>query len=316
MTSPCVSVCVLTYNHQQYISDCIMSVICQANDVSLEILVGDDCSDDETSDIVRALAEKFPGLIRHFRHKTRQVGKNYQFLIGQATGKYIAHLDGDDYWLPGKLVRQVGVMEEYGDVSASYTNALCVSESGELIGFFNNKQPERIDLNYLLKRGNFLNNSSVVYRAEYKKYFIERSPDYIDYAIHLSLACQGRLAYLNIFGTGYRVNSVTSLILNHGEFVRELYWKAIREVPAGMVGDNCKLSAEADFFRRVFFRSLRLRSMVLMRKWLGIVSSRKRNKMKLFAFTLGSILAVGSRELFTLVGSAVNKSTVRVFYWR
>ena len=82
MSVPLVSVCILTCNHVRYIGDCIMSAVSQSSDVSLEILVGDDCSDDGTSDIVHSLVQQFPGLIHHVRHQTRDAGKNYQFLIG------------------------------------------------------------------------------------------------------------------------------------------------------------------------------------------------------------------------------------------
>lgn len=316
MSAPLVSVCILTCNHEQYISDCIMSAVAQANDVPLEILVGDDCSEDGTSDIVRSLAQRFPDLIRHFRHETRQVGKNYQFLIGLSRGEYIAHLDGDDFWLPGKLIRQIRVLKSVPEVSACYTNALCVNQVDELLGFFNNRQPLLIDLIYLLRRGNFLNNSSVVYRAKYKNYFIERSPDYIDYAVHLFLARQGSLAYLNIFGTGYRVASTASLILNHGEFVRELYWRAICEVPEAELVGSSKLLAEADFLRRVFFRSVRIRDFGLINKWWRLVSSNREQKLRLFVMALISVTVVGSRELLAFIFRTVNKSSVREFYWR
>ena len=316
MEHPLVSVCILTCNHARYISDCIMSAVSQANDVSLEILVGDDRSDDGTSDTVRKLAEKFPELIRHFRHENRNVGKNYQFLLGQAVGKYIAHLDGDDYWLPGKLARQIHVMEEINDVSACYTNALCVDDAGELIGLFNNKQPARIDLNYLLARGNFLNNTTAVYRAKFKKFFIERSPEYIDYEIHLYLARQGELAYLNVVGAGYRVRSGSSLILNQGEFVRDHYWHAICSVPDYHCSAGVKLMAQADFLRRVFFKALRLRSLAMLLKWWVLVSAKQNRKIKLLFSATALIVVTGSREIVEFLASTASKSTVRIFYRR
>ncbi len=293
-----------------------MSAVSQVSDVPLEILVGDDCSDDGTSDIVVSLAHRFPDLIHHVRHQTRQAGKNYQFLVGLACGKYIAHLDGDDYWLPGKLIRQVKILEDSPEVAACYTNALCVNQAKELVGFFNNRQPQSIDLNYLLRRGNFLNNSTTVYRACYKNCFIERSPNYLDYAVHLVLAQHGKLAYLNFFGTGYRVSTGTSLIRNHGEFVRELYWHAICEVPENIVARNSKLWAEADFLRRVFFRSLRITDLGLIGRWWKIVSSHGRSRGRLLLMAAVVVLAVGSRELLELGLRLVNKSFVRVVYWR
>ena len=129
MILPRVTVCIVTYNHERYIHDCIMSVLAQAHDVSLEVLIGDDQSTDRTEEIARALAARFPDVIRYFRHENRLgPGGNYQFLIGRARGEYIAHLDGDDFWLPGKLTKQISVMDKDSGVSASYTNALCIDD--------------------------------------------------------------------------------------------------------------------------------------------------------------------------------------------
>lgn len=293
-----------------------MSAVSQVSDVPLEILVGDDCSDDGTSDIVRSLVQRFPGLIRHIRHQTRQAGKNYQYLVGLASGKYIAHLDGDDYWLPGKLIRQVKILEEFPEVTACYTNAFCVNEAEELVGFFNNRQPKSIDLDYLLRRGNFLNNSTTVYRAKYKQFFIDRSPNYLDYTVHLVLAQHGKLAYLNIFGTGYRVSTSTSLIRNYGELVRELYWRAISEVPENLVESDSKLWAEADFLRRVFYRSLRIADLGLIGRWWVTVSSNSRSKGRLFLMSAIAVIVVGSRELLELALRRLNRSSVRIKYRR
>jgi len=62
ISQPRVSVCVLTCNQRNYIQQCIESVLAQAPDTSLEILVGDDRSDDGTSEIVAALASRYPQL--------------------------------------------------------------------------------------------------------------------------------------------------------------------------------------------------------------------------------------------------------------
>ena len=80
--------------------------------------------------------QRFPDVIRYFRHENRLgPGGNYQFLIGQARGEYIAHLDGDDYWLPGKLTAQLGVLDVSPECVAVYANAICVNDAGALLGF-------------------------------------------------------------------------------------------------------------------------------------------------------------------------------------
>jgi glycosyltransferase involved in cell wall biosynthesis len=263
-----VSVCVVTYNHARYIRDCVMSVIAQAEDVSLEILIGDDQSTDETGSIVAELAAEYPALIRYFRHPERIGGtENYLFLIERATGDYVAHLDGDDSWLPGKLRQQVRLLEQHPDCPAVYTNALAVDNQGRTIGMFNNPQPERFDINELLRRGNFLNHSSLLYRGHLRRLLLDIAPPFLDYRIHLTLVRQGAVAYLNEVLVSYRVASSSSIIVNANEHVRQLYWEALLDVPKTQVDDAALAGSMAEFMRSVVFRSIRLRSWSLVREW-------------------------------------------------
>lgn len=118
MSSPLVSVCIVTFNHEKYIHDCVMSVIGQAGDVDLEILVGDDLSTDGTQVIMESLAEEFPQLVRYRRNSMRLgPAGNYLSLIERSRGSLIAHLDGDDLWAPGKLKAQVDFMEKKSRLS-------------------------------------------------------------------------------------------------------------------------------------------------------------------------------------------------------
>lgn len=94
-----VSVIVLTYNHEKYIRRAIESVLMQRADFHYEILVGDDASTDNTPHILQGYAEKYPSKFRLFLHeKNLGASKNGYELVANARGKYIANLDGDDFW--------------------------------------------------------------------------------------------------------------------------------------------------------------------------------------------------------------------------
>ena len=86
-------------------------------------------------------------------------------LLLRAQGDYVARVDGDDYWLPGKLARQIAYLQTHPHCTAVYTNAVTVDESGRYIGLFNDIGDARLTLANLLRRGNALNNSSVLFRA-------------------------------------------------------------------------------------------------------------------------------------------------------
>lgn len=268
ISRPRVSVCVLTCNQQHYIKQCIESVLAQAPDASLEILVGDDCSDDGTSEIVAALASRYPQLIHHIRHDPRVgVFANCKYLLSTAQGEIVAFLDGDDYWLPGKLRSQLAFIDANSGCAAVYTNALTITESGEPIGLFNDVGEQRFNLAQMLRRGNFLNSSSVLVRADLARNLIEIEGAFIDYSAHLRYARSGFLAQLAQPLVAYRVNSTGSMVSGANDKVRGLYWDAIQDVPRDLVTDDDFAHGIADFLRRVTFRTLRTRRWQLLREW-------------------------------------------------
>jgi glycosyltransferase involved in cell wall biosynthesis len=318
MTTPRVSVCIVTYNHERYIHDCIMTVIAQAQDVSLEILVGDDQSTDRTEEIVRGLAARFPELIRYFRHENRLgPGGNYQFLIRQVRGEYIAHLDGDDYWLPGKLAAQVSVLDNSPECVAAYTNAICVNDAGRMLGVFNNPLVDRFDLESLLRRGNFLNHSSLVYRAGFGDTICLWAPEFIDYRIHLLLAQHGQLAYLASPYVGYRVSSIGSMLADQHDRVKGLYWSAVHEALSLTNDKNVTISALAEFLSGALLRASQTENHeIFMRWWRMATREFKCNKLRLAFLIAVFTVRRQSLSLLTKYSGRISGLPFRIFYRR
>jgi glycosyltransferase involved in cell wall biosynthesis len=223
-----ISVCIVAYNHGRYIDDCLASVVGQRVDADLEILVGDDCSTDHTREVIGEYAKTYPDLIQPVFHQKNIGGSdNYRQLISKASGDYIAHLDGDDYWLPGKLAEQIRFLERNPACVAVYTNAVVISDAGDSVGRFNGVLPQQFDLNFLVRQGNFLNGSSLLYRARCRNPILQLQGDTLDYHYHILLAGQGRLGYVNRVLVAYRRCSTTSTLSTKYELVLELYWRAI-----------------------------------------------------------------------------------------
>ena len=112
--APVVSVCIATHQHVNFIEACIDGALIQQADFGWEILVGEDCSKDGTREKVLEYADKYPDKIRVVT-ADYNVGQkaNKQRLLLAARGKYIAPLDGDDYWTdPQKLQKQVDFLEK------------------------------------------------------------------------------------------------------------------------------------------------------------------------------------------------------------
>lgn len=319
MNPPMVSVCIVTFNHEHYIHDCIMSVIAQSNEVTLEILVGDDQSDDKTSAIIETLLIEYPHLIRYFRHNKRlgYGSKNYQTLIPETRGSYIAHLDGDDFWLPGKLAAQVDFLERHMDCPAVYSNALVINDSNQPIGLFNNHKSTRFDINALLRRGNFLNHSSLCYRSTLRESILKMQAPFLDYRIHLSHASHGSIAYLNQVLAVYRVNSTSSVLVHANERIRRLYWETLLDVPKDVANTEAMASGMAEFTRSVFFRSLRIRKIKLLGQWLPIVlKAAPTGKLKMLLLTLLSIFRVTIEESIACICSKISKNPMKILYRR
>jgi len=118
---PLVSICVQTFQHESYISQCLDSILMQQTNFAFEIILGEDESLDRTRAICVQYAEKHPDVIRLFLRSRKDViyingnptGRfNMLENIKSASGKYIAMLEGDDYWTdPLKLQKQVDLLE-------------------------------------------------------------------------------------------------------------------------------------------------------------------------------------------------------------
>lgn len=135
MSTPLVSVCIITYNHQNYIAQAIEGALIQKTDFPMEIVVSDDCSTDNTQAICIRYQKKYPDIIRLILHE-KNIGSKANLIdnIENCKGKYIACVEGDDYWIdPGKIQLQVEFMEKNPEFSMSFTNISHVNKEGKLV---------------------------------------------------------------------------------------------------------------------------------------------------------------------------------------
>ncbi|MFP5080826.1 glycosyltransferase family 2 protein [Pedobacter sp. JCM 36344] len=132
MTVPVVSVCIVSYNQENFIGQCLQSIVDQQIEFPIEILVGDDCSTDRTREILLEYAKRY-SYIKVFLHK-KNIGpwENLLYVHKRAAGKYVSHLDGDDYALPGKLEAQYAFMEKHPDCNLVWHRMMSLSPNGVL----------------------------------------------------------------------------------------------------------------------------------------------------------------------------------------
>ena len=119
-----ISVVVCTYNQQDTIGRTLDSILMQQCHVPYEIVIGEDCSTDNTLAICQEYATKHPDIIRILANKPNKgVQDNYFDCVLAAHGQYIADCAGDDFWIdPLKLEKEVTIMETHPEVTLVHTD--------------------------------------------------------------------------------------------------------------------------------------------------------------------------------------------------
>ncbi len=122
---PFVSICMITYNHEEYICEAIEGVLKQKTNFHFELIISDDCSSDNTRDIVKAYFIKYPNIIKlDYPQENRGVNVNFYNCLSISKGKYVALCEGDDCWTDSyKLQKQVDFLEANPEYSMCFHNA-------------------------------------------------------------------------------------------------------------------------------------------------------------------------------------------------
>lgn len=134
----------ITYNHEKYIRQALESVFAQICDFNFEIVIGEDLSTDGTRAIIREFEAKYPSKIKPIYHETNvgMMRNAFEYCIPRCSGKYIAVLEGDDYWTDvEKLRKQVQFLESNQAYSFCYHTFDVVNE-----------RDPNLDLSYLKQK--------------------------------------------------------------------------------------------------------------------------------------------------------------------
>lgn len=213
-SKPKVKICMVTYNHGPYIRQAIESVLAQKTDFDFELVIGEDCSTDETRKIVEDYQNRYPSKIRARLHP-RNMGGYYngtQTLLACRDAEYIAFLDGDDYWTaPDKLQKQVDYLDRHPECSLCFHKA-AVERDGQM-GEVKRRQVGDIDRQFSFDDiilENFIDVPTVLFRSpvlkNYPPVWLKQMP-FGDWPLWILCAQQGKLAYLKDSMAAYRVHS-------------------------------------------------------------------------------------------------------------
>lgn len=129
-----VTVCVVSYNQQDYIAQCLQSIVDQKTDFPFTVLVSDDCSTDNTRAIIQQFADRYPDIIIPVaRQKNLGAYQNFLQTHQMAVSPYICHCDGDDYWLPGKLQAQADYLDKHSNCNVVFARTQVLYPDGRLL---------------------------------------------------------------------------------------------------------------------------------------------------------------------------------------
>lgn len=243
---PFVAVYMITYNHVEYISQAIESVIKQVTNFKFKLFIGDDKSTDGTREICISYKEKYPGVIDLQLNEnnigaTRNALSVYEkcFLSG---ARYIAMIEGDDYWLNvNKLQKQVDFLESNSQYSMSFHD-IAINKDGLLSPSNNNLNKSVYDL-YDYAEDGFIHTSSILFR----NYGFENFPRYLqkayagDSIIILSIAQQGLVNYIPEVMSVYRLHETGIWSMKDMTFLRRKRLHDIKLILKYGIGNDAKL---------------------------------------------------------------------------
>lgn len=127
-----VSVCMITYGHEEYIYQAIEGVLMQESDFEIELIIANDSSPDQTDKVIEEILKSHPkaSKIKYFKQE-KNIGMmpNFIFALKQCSGNYIALCEGDDYWTDSlKLQKQVNFLENNLDYVVCYHDCSVVDQ--------------------------------------------------------------------------------------------------------------------------------------------------------------------------------------------
>lgn len=130
-----VSIIMPNYNSEKYVEATVKSVLAQTYE-KWELLLVDDCSQDDSLEIVRAFRDERIKILSTEKNGGAAAARN--IAIEKAQGRWIAFLDSDDLWTPDKLEKQISYMAE-NQIAFSYSDYAVVNEEGERVYTFKPK---------------------------------------------------------------------------------------------------------------------------------------------------------------------------------
>ncbi len=211
----------MTYNHEPFIARAIESALNQNTNFDYEIVIGDDFSTDRNPEIIVEFAQKYPDKIvflnrprgGEYDQERQRIGRIYNFynIMQNCRGKYIALLDGDDYWTDtNKLQKQVDFLESHPEYAFSCHGYSKVDEAGNFIEVTDAEEmknhPDGFEINLNRFFGKWATQTlSTVLRKDTFQFDFENYQIINDYVLFYTSLRKHKGYYKSFNGGGYTI---------------------------------------------------------------------------------------------------------------
>jgi glycosyltransferase involved in cell wall biosynthesis len=220
VANPKVSICLISYNHGAYLGDSLASIFSQKTNFNFEVVIGDDCSSDNTQEVIREYLKKYPDKMKCFFHPENLSRKYKEFTPGKlnflhglynCSGEFIVHIEGDDYFTDElKLQKQVDFLEANVDCTACFHNALMKFENECSLDYLINKEDQKTRIyptDLLVEKETwFMATASVMFRSDLLKelqFWFSKSKSG-DIPLYVILSHKGPIGYIGEVMSVYR----------------------------------------------------------------------------------------------------------------
>lgn len=225
-----LSLCIITYNHEKFIRECLDGVLMQNINCEFEIVISDDCSNDNTLSICEAYKKRFPNLITILKND-RNIGMagNWYKAIQSCKGNFIAICEGDDFWISSdKIQIQYDYMKSNDKCNICFHD-VALSNSFKPYDFYFSYDVKSkfyfkdIILKHLIPTCSMMFRTSKIQKNIPKPFY---TFPVCDVPVHLLLTLDGYAFHIKEQYAVYRINEFS--ITNNRNKNSDRYYKLIR----------------------------------------------------------------------------------------
>jgi glycosyltransferase involved in cell wall biosynthesis len=208
---PLVSFVVPCYNYGRYLLDCLNSILTLEGDYEIEVIAIDDCSTDNTVEVLNGLTDPRLRVIRHTHNRGHVFTVNEG--LKETRGKYVVRTDPDDRYRPNFLTETIPKLEQYPDVGLAYGDVAMIGENGTLYAERCDRVHNGSDFKgnefIAILKNNFIGAPAVIARREawMSAWPIPEGLAFNDWYFNIMLARRYEFYYVNKVVAEYRVHT-------------------------------------------------------------------------------------------------------------